>query len=414
MNKRILFSGMAAALCSVPSYADHFLYKNDSGYNVAVGGEMYVEGGSGVQKALYPVTANNGNVGFDSATSVHLTVENKSIQDLTVGVQVGVATHVRSTSQAGSDYWDRTYLYIENPHYGYIEFGTNEGAALTMETNGTTIAVATGGADGAWSKYFNTTTSAVNGDNFMTSPGLLFPDDNFERIGTNERSRKATYYTPKYQGFQFGVSYIPDVTNYGSVVNMPNISSTADRNPGNGVTGGLTWEKEIDSKQDVNIALIGEYGRLERSADDKAEGRVFHNVRAFEIGGTYRYDKITIGASYGNQWDSNAQKIAASIPNAYFYTVGAKYDYTESTRTSISYFHSEKFRNSMNVIGVGIEHDLAPGLLPYMDVMYINMKQKYNYADTKYNDTTPKSAILSRSDGSNDGVAIILGTKISF
>lgn len=407
---------MASLFFTPASYSDTILYESSSYNQVFIGGRAYIEAGSRVQNNTYSVTPNNDNIGFDSASSVHLTVKNKAIQDTTIGLQLGFATHTISTSQAGSNYWDRTYIWVDNDKYGYLEYGTNAGAAHAMETNGTSIAVATGGANGSWNKYFNTNTltasgaTAVNGSNFIIFPGLLFPDDDFQLLGTNERARKITYYCPKFYGFQFGVTYIADTVNYGSISPMPN-SSGPNRNPSNGVTGGITWEKNISDQEHIKLALIGEYGRLDRSGLDKANGREYYNPRIFELGANYRYQKLTIGGSYSNQWKSDNQKIAG-IQDAYFITAGAKYDLTTRTRWSVSYLYSENLRNIMNVVSLGGEHNLFDGCLPYIEATYINMKQSYNYVDVPYN--ANGQASLLQSNYSNSGIALIIGTSLSF
>jgi hypothetical protein len=216
-----------------------------------------------------------------------------------------------------------------------------------METNGTSIAVGTGGANGSWYKYFNSSTlkqdggAAVSGDSFLLFPGFVFPDDNFQALNTNERARKFTYYTPKNHGMQFAITYIPDSTNYGSRVAMPNTTLSANRQPKNGISAGVTWEKTFAPYQELILALVGEYGIIQRSAEDKLNGRKFHNPSAFEIGFNYRYNSFVYGGSYGQQWKSDIEDIV-NIPNIYFLTAGIKYDITSNLRTSISYFYSEK------------------------------------------------------------------------
>lgn len=405
--------------CCGVAHADVLLYKAPSEqYSVSMGATAYQEFGSRTQGRTYSISANNNNgIDFDSAASVHLSMRYDVSSDVVVGFQLGVAANNLSSSQAGLDRLDRSYIWIENNKYGRVEYGSNTGAAVSMETSGTTLAVATGGANGSWYKYFNSSTldrngeTEVSGDSFLLAPGLVFPDDNFQALSTNERVRKLTYYAPKYDGVQFAISYMPDTRNYGSVPAMPNRTVSGDRRPKNGVSAGITWEKTFAPYKELTVALIGEYGTLERSAEDKINKRKFYNPSVFEIGFNYRYNSFVYGASYGQQWRSDIEKIPG-VPNIYFMTAGVKYDITSDLRASVSYFYSEKFHNIANVIGVGGEYSIYPGFLPYIDVVYINMQQKHIYNGPAYNESGV--ATLSRSNFVNDGMAFITGMKISF
>lgn len=408
----------ATILAAAPSYADAHLYKSDTNCEVKIGAEVYLQGGTRIQNNQNTnVSKNNDDIAFDSSAAAHLSVSNRSFNDWVYGLQLGLRATNLSEDKAGSHYLDRTYLWLEKDNYGRVEIGSTVSASSSMQTNGTSIAVAAGGADGAWSKYAQADTISTSGSdevkssNFITSTGLLFKETNFEDSNGHERSRKVTYYTPKHHGFQFGVSYIPDLANNGGYVTMPN-ASTANRQEKNAMAFGVTWEKTIDPKQEVKLALIGEYAKSTRSPKDVEFSRTYTKAKAIEFGGTYKYDAITVGASYGTHWKSNTQRISASIPNAFFYTAGVKYDVTKDLRTSVTYFHGEKFKNPADVVGFGVEYNLTPGFLPYLDIIHFDMKQKFHY-DSKAVDADGQSSLAS-SNFRNKGTALIFGTKVSF
>jgi len=406
----VLFSQLSAI-------ADHHLFKSYSmNCEVLLGGELYLQGGTRIQNKkdrLYKVTKNNNDVGFDSSATAHITIKNKNFDNWSYGLQLALNTNNISNSGAGQSYLDRTYLWIEREKYGKIEIGSNISAASAMQINGASVAVATGGIDGAWAKYVNSDTDSLRDENFITYPGLLFHETNFEDTGSHERSRKITYYSQKWQGFQFGASYIPDVDNKGSSVIMSTTGTGGNRQEKNAVASGITWEKELAPHRELKIALTGECAKSNRSTADKTNGRVYYNARAIELGGTYRHDSIQVGASYGTHWDSNIQKIAAGgVSNGFFYSAGIKYDINSNTRTSLSYFYSEKFQNPMDIVSIGVEHELAPGFLPYAEITHLNMKQKFNYTDIAFN--ANGQSTLSPSNYKNKATAIIIGTKMSF
>lgn len=429
--KKLLVSSVAILL-TTSSLADHHIPGKFNGFDLKVGGEMYFQAGTRFQaksNKLHPTTKNNQDLGFDSSATMHLTLKSTLPNNWDYGLQLGIRANNISSSKAGTDYLDRTYVWFENDRFGRFELGSNASASSSMGISGTSIAVASGGADGSWGKYvsFDTATTGATGvgkSNFLTFPGLLFNETNFDTTGTHERTRKVTYYTPKFSELQLGVSYTPDVTNNGGSSSMPSTSTTPNRQEKNGLSFGVTWEKNIDDKQDINLAFVGEYGELSRSTLDKTNNRHFYNSKAFEVGGNYRYDKAYIGASYGSHGKSNFEKISG-LTDTFFYSLGAKYEITNSTRSSISYLHTEKLKNKLDVAAIGIETDLTKGLLIYADLAHFKAKQTqayfpvsfdsnsttYTFEGTNY---TENNATLRNSAHNNSGTALILGSTVTF
>lgn len=414
-----IYISSIAILLTTSSMADHHIPGVFNDFELKVGGEMYFQGGTRFQdssKKFHATTTNNKDLGFDSSATVHFSLKSTLPNNWDYGMQLGIKANNISASKAGKDYIDRTYVWFEHDNVGRFELGSNESASTAMQTNGTSVAVASGGADGSWGKYvsFNTAatgTTGVNESNFLTFPGLLFNETNFDSTDTHERSRKITYYTPKFNGFQLGVSYTPDVTNNGGSSSMPSTSTTPNRQEKNGISLGLAWEKAIDDKQDVKVAFIGECGKLARSTLDKTNSRNYYKSQAFEVGANYRYDKIHLGASYGNHGKSNFQKISG-LSNTFFYTLGAQYDITPSTRSSISFLHTEKLKNKLDVAAIGIETDVAKGVLAYADLAHFKAKQTQNYASVAFN--AGGNASVSSAAFNNKGTALIFGSKVFF
>jgi predicted porin len=413
--KKLYISSIAILLTS-SSLADHHIPGTSNNFELNIGGQMYFQAGTRFNSSIYSITQNNKDIGFDSSTAVHLSLKSTLPNNWKYGMQLGIRGNNVSSSKAGSDFLDRNYLWLEHDNVGKFELGSNASASTSMGINGMSVAVASGGADGSWGKYISLDTSAlgatgVSEGNFLTFPGLLFNETNFDSTNTHERSRKITYYTPKSNGFQLGISYTPDVTNNGGSSSTPSTSTTATRQEGNGVSLGLTWEKSIDIKQDVSLAFIGERGQIARSTLDKTTNRNFYKSQAFEVGGNYRYDKIHLGASYGYHGKANLEKISG-LSDTSFYTLGAQYEITPSTRTSISFLHTEKLKNKLDVAGIGIETDVAKGALAYVDLAHFKAKQTQNYSAVAFN--APGNASITPSIYQSKGTALIFGSQLSF
>jgi len=409
MKKQII---VASLLLSTSAFSDVPLVKTNVGCKIDIGAEVVFEGGTRIQNKKdrpYDVTKNNDDLGFTSNAAVHLTVTHQAKNDWVYGMQAGLSTNSNSTSKAGKHYLDRTYLWGENDRFGRVEIGSNVSAANEM--------MITGDESGSWQIYVNLKTltsagtTAVDSSNFLTSSKLVFKESNFEAFESHERSRKISYYTPKYNGFQLGVSFIPDVANNGDSIAMPN-TSDSNRQERNAVSAGLLWSKKIDSKQNIELALVSEYAKLARSPKDRTNNRYFYNAKAASIGGTYTYGDVAVSASYGNHWKTNVEKINAHIPNTFFYDIGVAYNFTEKTKLTASALYTEKFTNPMLVTAVGIDYKLASGIKPYTKLVYFNMKQKKSY--NKVSVTADGTSSISDSNYRNEGTALIFGTIVKF
>ncbi len=455
----------------------------DSGLEIKLGGELDAQMGFRSQKSEYTqatgkgiytarttsasdygtetfkrgVTPGNNSVGLDTVAAVHATIKNKTASGLVYGANVGVQTTTRSTSSAGKHLTDRTYLFMEND-MGRVELGTNESAANAMRLGGDRVARATGGIDGDWNKYvaldtFGATTGAnafqftkVRAANFITSPGLVLegveaggsPVNTF--LAGDEKSRKITYYTPEFNGFQAGLSYIPDTRNSGQdqIDQLGVYMSDASASYGqyynvtvkNALSGGLSWHGTIDKMHNVEVSLVGESGKTVAPGTFPASYGAYNNVSAYALGAKWNYKEFALAASYGhtgkslvNKTDTNGTADKNSFKDGKYWTLGAGWA-QGPWGASVTYMSSEKNKNKFSLVSLGADYELAPGLMPYAEVSMFNMKQKNDYWSplvSRSDVTTTAGDTVAAAGGNytntnykNKGTALILGTKINF
>jgi len=412
--KKSLSTTCLVTLLTSTTLADVNFDTTNIGCKIDLGAEVFVEAGTRMQSkndTLYNVTKNNSDIGFNSNADIHLTIQHETKNNWTYGMQAGLSSNIRSSSKAGKHYLDRTYLWADKDNFGRIEVGGNVSAANEMKISESSA--------GSWDNYTSLDTNAsgaagVRGRNFLKSDKLVLKEGSFEQFGSHERARKITYFTPKYEGFQFGISYIPDVANSGNTTQaiMPNTDTNGNRQENNAFASGITWEKKIDSKQKIELALVGETSTPKRSGTDAANNRTYHKSKALVVGGNYIYDDLTLTLAYGNHWKTNTQKISADIPNTFFYNIAVSYDMTDKLNLSSSIFYSEKFNNPMTITAVGVDYNIAPGLKPYAKITYFNMNQKNNYTDVAFN--AAGTSTLLPSKFRNEGTVFILGSKLKF
>jgi len=426
MNKKLLTSiSLLAAVIAAPSFAD-YAFVNSGDFKVTIGGNLNLQGGvrfqpsSKTKKSVngeivkIGPSANNEDGAFASDAHVYLGASNNTKDGLRYGAQIGVVASTRG-GLPSKDILGRTYGFFEHDNWGRVELGTRKGASKVMQIDGDTVASATGGYAGDWGNYMTLTsynpnssptynTKATNEDNFTKGTKLVVKDPDSK--ANNEGCRKITYYTPKYNGFQVGLSYIPDEANRATTP-LP-VTDGPTRKVKNAITAGIVYENQLDKKQSFKIALVGETGEITRSGKDKAEGRTYYKPRAIDLGGTYTYDKISVAASYGNRGKSTFRK-QANLKKAIFYTAGAAYKFTDKISSSLTYFHSDN-KNKLDIVSIGGDYTWLPGVQSYAEVTHIMAKQKYDY---NLVESTAGSGTPSATNFKNKGTVVLVGTRFS-
>lgn len=441
-----LFAGVAAA---------------DGGSNdltVAVGGSIQAQAGFRSQKSDYlmkqsangnvykrGITPGNDGVAFDTVSAMHASVKGKADSGMIYGAQVGIQSTTRSQLPAGQNAADRTFLFMEGD-MGRVEVGTNSGVSSSMRIGADSIARATGGIDGQWGNYVKLDTfqspgylaAAVDHNNFLTSPTLSLNGFGAQNSGSasansvqgDEKSRKITYYTPTFNGFQVGVSYTPDNRNTG----QDYIDEFAD-NAGyskygsatkyvttakNAVAAGINWTCDMAKDQALKLSLVGETATSKANQDDRTNGTLnkYKKVGGAIFGAQYNYENVAFAASYGTRGKSGHNEnvvdattaAAVKMNAASFWTAGVAY-VQGPIGASLTYMNSSMNKNKMDLVSLGMDYQLAPGLLPFAEITHFKMKQKNTFTAAT---STAKATVDSSTEYKNKGTAFILGTKINF
>ncbi len=143
---------------------------------------------------------------FQNDTEIHVTLQGTADNGLTYGAKIELEADVtadpddpRSNNNA-----DKTYLFLESG-FGRLELGNNAGVEHLLKVDASTIARATGGADGDFYDFIDFN-GLSNSAFFIITPDL--PPQH--TLGLREDATKVSYLTPIYSGFQAGVSFTPD------------------------------------------------------------------------------------------------------------------------------------------------------------------------------------------------------------
>ncbi len=336
---------------------------------------------------------------FLSKTTIKLRVDGKSDAGLGYGGGVdmnadtrgnnGVATQVNGLNNNGNGFdSSRTFIYVDGT-WGRVEGGSDLGAQQTMKMDASNIARATGGIDGDW-RYFTNIPTGGPTRGFWARPtlDLQYGTAFGTSLGnhTQENLNKITYYTPKFSGFQAGISYMVNATDRGQHITPGDTSGVS-----NLWTGGVSYAGKF-SNVGVDLAVTAERG----SAD--AAGT--NDLRTWNAGGRLSYMGWSVAGSYGNIGDS-LQTASTSHDDTDYWTAGLAYEQGPwgvsatwmKSSVEVAAGGSDDFDN----LSLGADYKLAPGLTPYVEVSLIDM-------DGTGTGTT----------NDNEGTVGIIGTRLSF
>jgi len=325
--------------------------------------------------------------GFRNDTEVNISVDAKTDSGLGYGAVIDLEADVTADADAQGLNASRTYIYLDG-NWGRFELGSNNTSIEALKVDATNIARGSGGIHGGW-WYFANHPAAFGGGAYITSAAL--PQDHgsmFVAGGeTTDNTTKITYYSPRFSGFQLGVSYSPDGTDKGQTLTRTDAAAGF----GDIFDIGLNYENQWDEIS-LAAAITGEWGDSDTSAVE--------DIGAWNIGAALGYMGFHVAASYGD-WDDSMMATAGGGDSDYW-TLGAAYDFGQFG-ASVTYLDSDvdlagvAGDNDFDNLVIGADYELAPGLTPYVEVSF-------------YDFEAPGTAVA----GDNDGNVFLLGTLLSF
>ncbi len=199
-------------------------------------------------------------------------------------------------------------------------------------------------------------------------------------IDYGDKENQITYYTPRFQGFQLGVSYAPSINFSGDGQNFP---VEADKNTqySNGFSIGANFVDEFDG---FGVAISGGYRRSEAPSDVINAGG--DDYQSASVGASFSYAGVTVGGSYANSFDGQATVESGVLVNstegqawdvglAYGagpWTIGAAYLQTEvegAPAGTPGYVGSGN-DDKLYAATAGLDYALGPGINASGGVMY--------------------------------------------
>lgn len=308
---------------------------------------------------------------FQNDTEVTISVDGKSDSGLGYGAVIELEADVTADADGEGLNADKTYLYLDGG-WGRVEMGSNVAPTKTLKVDASSFARGTGGIDGDWYDFVTLPVYAIY------LPDLYVDQGSGGAFGATEDATKITYYTPRFSGFQFGVSLTPDT---GDVGQAPFSGDTVLGDAENVVSLGLNYSAQYNNVG-VEASATGEFGSSESAAVE--------DLSSYAFGLAVSTAGFTFGGSYGVHDDS----LVAAGTDADFWTLGAAY-VTGPFGVSVGYLDSEVGTTDFTNLVVGADYQLAPGLVPYAEVSFF--------------DIDPTGTALD-----NSGSVVMLGTELTF
>jgi hypothetical protein len=274
------------------------------------------------------------------------------------GLKIGANIQIEESS---NDRVDEAFLYIEGS-FGRILVGDHDSAGYKMHYGAPNAAI----IDLSEPSNFEPETLPEIVDAFTRATGGVFDGSSFVSLGSdlergtlattyiendrNDEATRVTYFTPRFSGFQLGVSYARDGDD------LSDDQADCDFRACNFFDIGANY---VASFGDFNVALSGRYG-IASGGDGQEDPNVYGAGFNIKNGG------VTIGGSFAEQNDTPTS-------DGQSYDVGVSYK-TGPWTFSTTYFHGEntdnehafasggEFDEELSSFGADVRYKLAKGV----------------------------------------------------
>jgi len=220
-----------------------------------------------------------------------------------------------------------------------------------------------------------------------------------------ESPKFVSVYTPKINGFQAGVSYVPDFSNI-EAANIGHISSSAitqtatgvnnnffkiDKNVQKAFFGSISYEHNFHDALGVKVLASGGYEQWTEplfgiNDETTVHARKLSDLKTYNVGAIISLGQFQYAASYGNSMRGLTSNLYNQGDKNIVYYNGALSYMSGLHNTSIAYFRSLRLKNTVDAVTLGSDYQIIPGLQPYAEFTYFQTKgynALYPYASKK-------------------------------
>lgn len=310
---------------------------------------------------------------FITDSEVHIKASGQADNGLKYSAKIELETDQGTTGNS-----DEVVLTVSG-NWGRLQLGAEDGAEDIMLGGHTGVGSAgSGGVDGDQSRWFLNTGGATS----------------FVDITDTSDAVKITYYTPRFNGFQFGASFTPDRGQSGKGA-LNKLNGSFENHVGIGFNYVATH-----NDVDVALAVVASLSNVEPVA---AAAR--NDVDAFGVGGTVGTKGFTFGGAFIDNGDG-AKPTATLNDDDDVWVIGLGYT-GFPVNLAFNYLHSEAGAavsgagdDELDIFSFSADYPLGPGWSLYGDLYFFD------------SDVAPLG--VNAGAGDNDGTILVLGTQMNF
>ncbi|MGE0745071.1 MAG: porin [Rhodospirillales bacterium] len=292
---------------------------------------------------------------------------------------------------SGTDVIDESYLTIRGA-FGQINLGSTDTAA----------SLGTTGYMGSWATQVGQNLTFDTGDWIPAPPGTRSTPDgpllSSALRGFADDSENITYFTPRFFGFQFGASFIPNVEQ-----DLNTSIATSDSVYHNGYAFSLNFDQKFD-QVGVGIAT----GFMHWSAPEASTNP---DAKQFGLGARFDFMGFRLAGAYKKMWDyrdSFGASTATSLDGRRW-EIGLQYVFGPNAVSAV-YGNGKQERLIANTNDEELDHimvayrrTLGPGVFWYMN---------FTWADFEGEDR--RAGVAAATTDDNSGYALSTGIRLNF
>lgn len=397
----IVAAGMLAATGPAQAQAK-------KGGRIQIGISGYMEQWVGVADNDEANGSVNENTGFDVQSDSEFFFTGRTTLDN--GIKVGVRMELEGNTDGGAanqtahDQIDESWMYVEGS-FGRINLGGEDNAAMAMHFQAFDIGIGNFDAQAKWIQDPTErigTQGLERGVRFNTIWGRTAPtlDDS--------HADKITYYTPRIEGFQFGVSWIPNFEEdaSGSIASVSNGYH-------DGLAVGANFVRRFDK---VRVALSAGYITAKYAPIVDVPTNNPGSPTTWSVGASISAGPMRFAGSYGSAANTRLDRgtTIGTSTDGEAHSLGAYYRFGKNM-VGVTYWHSEveelvavDGNSTIDMFTISGRHNLGNGVYLRATLLYLDIEGEDTDGNTNLTGTTGGA----RDD--NSGWAFVTGVRVSF
>ncbi len=292
------------------------------------------------------------------------------------GLEFGLEIEIQ-TQTDDQDNSDETWIFLQFEGAGRVELGDQDGAADRIFVAAEDVLAGRGGFDGPTNTLFNFGSIELNGPS----------------VNETGDATKATYFTPRFGGFQAGVSYTVDAAQQGGAAE-PDDNGTYE----NVVSLGANFQQTFNNVG-VIISAVGEFAEDDSDGDSPDRG----DLEIWAVGANVTFGGFAVGLGYSD-WGETREDSTGAGEDVRWFNAGASYT-TGPWKFSVGGYYTENDGGAgqddpeLTIISGGLTYTIAPGLAVKTDINYLDCEDCFDQATVGENDNEGWTFVLSL-DGS--------------